>query len=245
MKIGLTFLLLIGFLAVRNADAFAETCVSASCHASLLKVAHPHQPAAAGECLSCHERRLAEHPVRNAKSFELNARKEELCYRCHAPFGDQQTIHSPVREGDCLSCHDPHGSGFFRLLKGAYPERLYAPYGEGAYALCLKCHQKYLLRFRDTTIYTDFRNGSLNLHFVHVVGNKGRTCRTCHQPHASDGPKLTSRAGVPFGDWKVRTRLELTPTGGSCAPGCHRPFRYDREKPENYPSDREARKEER
>ena len=64
---------------------------------------------------------------------------------------------------------------------------------------------------------------------------KGRTCRVCHEPHASDGEKLISKEGTQFGDWKIPMNFKITSTGGSCAPGCHRSFKYDRDKPEVYP----------
>ena len=33
---------------------------------------------------------------------------------------------------------------------------------------------------------TDFRYGNVNLHKLHVNREKGRTCRACHNIHASD-----------------------------------------------------------
>ena len=41
-----------------------------------------------------------------------------------------------------------------------------------------------------------------------------------------------------FGDWKIPTRFAITPTGGSCAPGCHRRVLYDREKPVSYETEK-------
>ena len=60
---------------------------------------------------------------------------------------------------------------------------------------------------------------------------KGRTCRICHEPHASNGEKLISKEGAQFGEWKIPINFKITSTGGSCAPGCHREFKYDRKKP--------------
>jgi predicted CXXCH cytochrome family protein len=171
-------------------------------------------------CLGCHDKeKLGTTPLRNMKK-ELEGKK---------------FLHGPIREGKCSGCHDPHGSDNFRMLTGSYPDSLYSPYREGSYDLCLGCHEKNLLRFADTTIYTNFRNGNRNLHFVHVADKrKGRSCRICHEPHASDGEKLISKEGYQFGDWKIPLRFKLTPTGGSCAPGCHRILKYDRENPEVY-----------
>ena len=171
-------------------------------------------------CLNCHDKdKMGNPPLRNIKK-ELAGKKY---------------LHGPIGMGECKACHDPHGSNDFRMLHGSYPAEIYAPYKEGIYGACLGCHEKNLLRFADTTIYTGFRNGSQNLHYVHVVNNrKGRTCRVCHEPHASNNDKMISKEGTKFGDWKIPINFNITSTGGSCAPGCHRAFKYDRQKPENY-----------
>ncbi|MDT8419045.1 MAG: cytochrome c3 family protein [Desulfuromonadales bacterium] len=196
-----------------------------------------HQPMTqAGSCADCHSTHFSqEHGL-------LSLPEQDLCLTCHgadSPLQDiekqvsgEKNLHGPLREGQCGDCHNPHGSDYYRLLKGSYPEGRYAPYREGTYDLCLGCHEENLLRFADTTLYTNFRNGDLNLHFVHVADvSKGRTCRLCHEPHASVGEKLINREGMPFGNWKVPIGFEATETGGSCAPGCHQEVRYDRESP--------------
>ncbi len=213
------------------------------CHAAVGKklkdVKVRHQPLdQAGSCGNCHSTHFSQ-----AKGL-LPVEEKSLCLGCHGnekvgtpplknikkQLEGKKNLHGPLQEGRCVPCHDPHGSDNFRLLTGAYPENLYAPYQEGTYGFCLKCHDKNLLRFEETSLYTAFRNGKRNLHFVHVVDSrKGRTCRLCHEPHASNGPKLTSEQGSPFGDWKVPVGFKPTGTGGSCSPGCHRPFSYDRE----------------
>jgi predicted CXXCH cytochrome family protein len=169
-------------------------------------------------CLSCHgDNKLA--PLKNIRS-ELKGKKY---------------LHGPIATGECTGCHDPHGNDKFRMLKGPYPATLYAPYSPGTYDACLRCHEKNLLRFAETTVYTKFRNGKRNLHYVHVADSrKGRSCRLCHEPHASDGPKLTSTEGPRFGSWKIPFRLELTTTGGRCSSGCHESLDYDRAKPVLY-----------
>ena len=74
----------------------------------------------------------------------------------------------------------------------------------------------------------------MNLHFVHVnQESKGRTCRACHDIHSIDREK-TVRDSVPFGDWIFQTGYTKTATGGSCAPGCHQHFSYDRRNPVTY-----------
>ena len=216
------------------------------CHKTLQdqlsKVKNLHRPLTlARGCGSCH----APH-TSNVKKL-LNAEEKELCLSCHgdaslAPLKNireelkgKKNLHGPIALGRCTGCHDPHGSNTIRLLKGEYPATFYAPYTKGVYDFCLRCHEKNLLRYPDTTVYTKFRNGNRNLHYVHVVDTrKGRTCRVCHEPHASDGPKLTSSEGARFGAWKIPFRLKLTETGGSCAAACHPAIGYDRAKPEVY-----------
>ena len=83
---------------------------------------------------------------------------------------------------------------------------------------------------------TDFRNGDRNLHHVHVNRErKGRTCRACHETHASSRDKHI-RDSVPFGEggWELPIGFERRANGGSCAPGCHTPYAYDRVDPVPY-----------
>ena len=221
-----------------------ELCVR--CHKNigrqLAGVKVPHKPLTQpGGCANCHFAHFGK-----SKGL-LAADQMTVCLGCHGrddlgtpplknikkQIDGKKFLHGPIREGNCKACHDPHGSDYFRLLRGNYPSELYVPYKEGMYDACLKCHEKNLLRFADTTIYTRFRNGNRNLHFVHVAGRKGRTCRICHEPHASNGEKLISKEGTQFGAWKIPINFAMTATGGSCAPGCHRKFKYDREKAEN------------
>lgn len=222
-----------------------ELCVE--CHSEigkkLAKVKVPHKPVMQeGGCGNCHSAHYAK-----AKGL-LSTDEKTVCLGCHdkdnlgkpplknikKELNGKKYLHGPILKGQCKACHDPHGSNFFRMLRGNYPADIYAPYKDGLYDACLNCHEKNLLRYADTTIYTKFRNGNRNLHYVHVVGRKGRTCRICHQPHASDGEKLISKEGSKFGEWKIPLNFKITPSGGSCAPGCHRAFGYDRNKPEAY-----------
>lgn len=196
------------------------------------------------KCSACHSTHFSTYPAL------LNAPEQEVCLSCHGQddfsksnplrniakeIKNKPILHGPLQEGKCSSCHNPHGSDNPRLLKGKYPQNFYQPYEKDSYEFCLGCHDKNLLRFPETSIYTQFRNGKQNLHFVHVADKyKGRTCRACHEPHAADVEKLMSSEGAKFGDWQVPTRFVKTDTGGSCSPGCHRTYDYDRESPVEY-----------
>ena len=138
--------------------------------------------------------------------------------------------HGPIRDGNCAGCHNVHGSEVSRLLKAPYPEAFYQPFSEDKYQLCFSCHDKQLVEQPKTANLTGFRNGDRNLHFVHVNRDKGRNCRSCHETHASVSERHI-RDSVPFGQWNMPLKYARTETGGSCSPGCHKPFGYDRDHP--------------
>ncbi|OPL10722.1 MAG: hypothetical protein AVO38_13760 [delta proteobacterium ML8_D] len=197
------------------------------------------------KCGNCHVSHFSDTDNLNKSATEM-----DLCLTCHGEDDYSKSdalrnikkelegkayIHGPIEENKCAVCHDPHGSDNFRLLSGSYPATFYAYYEKDTYEFCLKCHEKILL-FPDTSIYTNFRNGKQNLHYLHVARRKGRTCRTCHEPHASNWPKLINDKGASFGSWRIPIRFVLTENGGSCAPGCHGSKDYDRKDPVSYQS---------
>ena len=189
-------------------------------------------------CLNCHDA----HASPYAKQLLLPPM--DLCLSCHDKametptepiidmkqwLADNPDHHGPIREQDCTACHDPHGSKNMRILRKAFPKTFYAPFDEKNYALCFGCHQPTLVKEEKTTTLTGFRDGERNLHFLHVNRKvKGRTCRACHEPHASKQPKHI-RDTVPFGSWALPINYEKTESGGKCAPGCHVPKEYNRE----------------
>lgn len=174
-------------------------------------------------CLSCHDKAIPATPE------QLRNIKEEITDKPH--------MHAPLTEEGCSGCHNPHGSRYPDLLNGNYPDSVYAPFQKESYSFCFTCHDDQLVLVRETEDATGFRNGTINLHFLHVnKPKKGRTCRTCHSSHASDVPVMISSGGVPFGSWKIPLRYEQFETGGSCAPGCHRKLEYNRDNAVNYES---------
>jgi predicted CXXCH cytochrome family protein len=137
--------------------------------------------------------------------------------------------HGPIQNRDCSACHNPHGSRNFRLLADRYPQEFYVPFFTSNYGLCFRCHDAALATEEHTTSATEFRDGDRNLHSVHVNrASHGRTCRSCHEVHASADPKHIGIT-VPFGTWKLPVKFEKTDNGGSCAPGCHEVQKYNRQ----------------
>jgi predicted CXXCH cytochrome family protein len=164
----------------------------------------------------------------------------DLCISCHAtdtitdaggkPLTNFKKLldanseqHAPVATKDCSACHKAHASQNFRLLAKEYPPQFYSTYATNLYALCYECHDPKLAADPETTTLTQFRNGSKNLHYVHVnKSERGRTCRACHEVHAAKQAHII-RDGVPYGSagWILKVNYTKTPTGGSCAKTCH------------------------
>jgi predicted CXXCH cytochrome family protein len=161
-------------------------------------------------CVSCHskDRMLAGDgkPMTNYKSW----------------LDSNKVWHEPVKAKDCSACHRTHGGNNFRLLVATYPPTFYAAYDKKVYALCYGCHNDKVVSVAETTTLTGFRDGSRNLHYVHVHKERGRTCRACHEVHASKQAHHI-REGVPYGPKGYVLKINYTrlPTGGSCAKTCH------------------------
>lgn len=190
------------------------------------------------KCANCHSPHLSQMPKL------LNQEPMSLCLSCHDNkltsknpsitnmknlFEINKNWHGPIREKDCSGCHNPHGGKTdFRLLRWVYPREFYSSFSTEQYELCFKCHQPTLVLEPKTTTLTGFRNGDQNLHFLHVNKKvKGRTCRTCHETHASQKERHI-RESVPFGKWELPIYFEKTSDGGKCSPGCHATKEYKR-----------------
>jgi predicted CXXCH cytochrome family protein len=166
-------------------------------------------------CMKCHDK-----PVKD-ENREIAGMQELLATN---PFP-----HGPIQSRNCSSCHNPHGSRYFRLLTNQYPQDFYVPFFVSNYDLCFRCHDAALATEEKTTDKTEFRDGDRNLHFVHVNRTShGRNCRSCHEVHASKNPEHIGTT-VPFGDWDLPVKFEKSENGGSCSPGCHAVQKYSHE----------------
>ena len=207
-------------------------------HAAEAKAPHAALYTADG-CANCHN------PHASTQFADLRDRQDRLCLQCHdkeMPASDghiipnmkpaltSKNLHGPIRGGDCGACHDPHGGSKPRLLRQGFPKSFYASFDIQNYALCFSCHDKALVLNERTSSLTNFRDGAVNLHYLHVNRpEKGRTCKTCHAIHGSNQP-MHMASGVPFegSDWSMPIQYEKTAEGGKCAPGCHEPYAYSR-----------------
>ncbi len=221
----------------------AKRALCDECHDEIVataeKSAFRHSPTTTeDECLGCHS------PHASNTEPMLRKPQRELCLDCHdepLKAGDgwvkdmaawlkkHEVWHKPIEENDCTGCHRPHGSRHYRLLKKPFPESFYSSFEASKYGLCFSCHEQTIVTARSTRSLTNFRDGSRNLHFLHVNRKKrGRTCRACHEVHASDHA-LHVRDRVPYGRWLMPINFKKTEDGGSCAPGCHVQRIYSRE----------------
>jgi predicted CXXCH cytochrome family protein len=131
-----------------------------------------HGPVSVWACFSCHD----------LDSRPGYAVKTGACYECHVEqkeeWSTKKHTHDPVKEGNCSICHNPHASNYpFNLVKHTWD-------------LCVGCH-------------TDSGTG------MHIIADmfsreghptrdrpdpartgKELTCSSCHNPHASDFPRL-------------------------------------------------------
>ena len=198
-------------------------CHDAAIHAQTVK----HGAGSDKSCLSCHD------PHGSASAYLLNKEKRELCLNCHAGIKKQdrhEFRHFPF-EDDCGNCHASHSSTYPALLIDAYPGKLYAPGVADTFALCFQCHDQALLEEKTTAWGTGFRDGERNLHYLHLEGEKGRSCGMCHSLHASQNEHLMATS-VPFGQWDMPLGFTPMENGGSCNTGCHSKMSYSREKPD-------------
>lgn len=190
-------------------------------------------------CLACHTPHGGNHDHLMAGASAV------ICMECHKdPIASASVKalpqlldasifqHGPVRDGQCGGCHAVHGNDSPLLLTSAYELSLYQRFAPEKYELCFACHDSRLAQNTQANDVTNFRNGDVNLHYVHVNDpRKGRGCNICHDPHASGHNDRNVRDWVQYGNQRLPIGFTRTKTGGSCAKTCHPPYAYDRVDP--------------
>ena len=151
-------------LSVLPVSAAPETAGAecTSCHAKIKKPTKSVHAALDGGCETCHQAVEGKAHPKEKGSIKLTAKGAELCSSCHESFKGKH-VHAPVKEGECVACHNPHASDAPKLLTSAIPE------------LCVTCHADKAVDGKAVTQHEPFAAGD---------------CTTCHVPHAGDGPGL-------------------------------------------------------
>lgn len=106
------------------------------------------------------------------------------CLECHdkALYKQGKTIHQPVAEEECESCHNPHVARYKALLPR-----------EGA-DFCYGCHAEQKRRFGQGSVHAPVAQGDcLSCHAAHVSSEQAllkqpvaEICLTCHQEIGKD-----------------------------------------------------------
>ena len=198
---------------------------------------HTHMPVMMDQsCATCHSAHSS------SEDWLLKAGGKELCLGCHNKpiakgkttisnigeiLNNPKSIHGPIEEGPCSSCHNPHADDHVKLLTGEYPDKQYAESTVENFYFCFMCHDGNILKLEFTTTATNFREGDQNLHYLHIKGKRGRNCNLCHDAHASVN-ELLIKEKVMFGNWEMPMKFKITENGGSCFPGCHGELGYNR-----------------
>lgn len=96
----------------------------------------------------------------------MSPRKDILdaCRACHSRYFTAEAGHTPVKQGQCSECHDPHRSVEKSLLKKKIMDT------------CTACHD-------EPALLSPASHGGENV---------GR-CTTCHDPHFGSGKLLRNR----------------------------------------------------
>jgi predicted CXXCH cytochrome family protein len=102
-------------------------------------------------CMNCHDPHFSE------QKGLLSAAQTDLCVGCHNTEMDTESGkvkdlmaflaaneggQGPLKGKACVTCHNPHGSDYRRLLVKYYTPEFYTRYSNNSYAICLTCHAK-------------------------------------------------------------------------------------------------------
>jgi predicted CXXCH cytochrome family protein len=131
--------------------------------------------------------------------------KGKLCLTCHDAFKEKlksQFVHTPVKEGECTECHNPHAAPHGKLLD------------EDVNKICSKCHEGIVPK------------GPKSVHKVVREGN----CVKCHDPHASNNKFVLLKAGNELcfechknlGSSLAKVKFKHNPVEKGCM-NCHTP----------------------
>jgi predicted CXXCH cytochrome family protein len=89
-------------------------CVTSECHANVKQFKVLHGPVNVNACEACHTLKDS-----SQHTFELSRDKTQTCTFCHqVDTHNDAVIHKPLKQGECLLCHNPHGGPTVKALRG-------------------------------------------------------------------------------------------------------------------------------
>ncbi len=129
----------------------------------------------------------------------------KLCLQCHDKFQEKlksKFVHTPVKNGECSECHNPHTSSHSKLLD------------DDPNKACFKCHEDVVPK---------------NAKSSHQIAIKG-SCVNCHDPHGSNNKANLTLAGNELcfschknlGDTITKVKFKHHPVEEGCL-NCHNP----------------------
>jgi predicted CXXCH cytochrome family protein len=135
-----------------------------NCHHDQQNAQYVHYPVKEGDCETCHEP-TPEHLEKGGPNGMYTNRTSSACYQCHEKKNEGRNVHPALEmEGECVQCHNPHGSDIAKFL--VMPKN----------RICFACHDP---------VPADVEKGS-----KHSVVKDEKSCMNCHDPHATDVDSL-------------------------------------------------------
>jgi predicted CXXCH cytochrome family protein len=119
---------------IEQKDIKSETCLT--CHPEKKQGKFVHTAVGMG-CENCHQATSE----KNKTTITLVATGGDLCAMCHEAAKDP-VLHGPYKNGQCLTCHDPHSAEFKAQIRAAVN------------SLCLACHALQQVQGETVTLFS-------------------------------------------------------------------------------------------
>ncbi|HEX6944018.1 MAG TPA: cytochrome c3 family protein [Gemmatimonadaceae bacterium] len=175
-------------------------------------------------CLKCHN------PHHSREKGLLAKTQNDLCRSCHEKLPQKAdfqkadakgAMHPPFAEGNCTTCHDPHGGGGAHHLAQASSAKL-----------CGSCHQAITAADKPGEVHhaamedancLDCHGGHASEHGALLKKDEGQVCADCHEKQSfANGhpPYLTSKCGVCHANHSRKPKLFAKDAKTACGT-CH------------------------
>lgn len=121
-----TIILVIAFTAgIMVSSVFASganVLQCSDCHTAMSEKKVIHAPVSSGFCFMCHDSidsSKIPHVITSSSKMGLSYEGDDLCYACHEQSDvSKNQVHQSINGITCTSCHDPHASDNYKLLRG-------------------------------------------------------------------------------------------------------------------------------